>query len=268
MSAPLVVAGEEVTSRLWLGTGGLPRLALLGPVLDVARPGLVTVSLRRTSSVADGGLLAALRERGVRLLPNTAGCTSAREAVLTARLAREALGTAWVKLEVVGDDRSLLPDAVETLDAAVELVRDGFVVLPYAPPDPVLARRLVDVGCAAVMPLGSPIGTGLGVLDPLTLEAVVASVGGQVPVVLDAGIGTASDAALAVETGCDAVLAATAVTRADDPVAMARALALGVEAGLLARGAGRVPRQRAARSASPLAGRVAPGAGSGAGAGA
>ncbi|NYG56744.1 thiazole synthase [Nocardioides perillae] len=253
----LRVAGEQVGSRLWLGTGGLPRLSLLGPVLDAADPGLVTVSLRRTSSTGAGGLLAALRERGVRVLPNTAGCTTAREALLTARLAREALGTTWVKLEVVGDERSLMPDAVELLDAAEQLVREGAEVLPYTTADPVVARRLVDVGCAAVMPLGSPIGSGLGVLDPFALESVVAAVGGDVPVVLDAGVGTASDAALALELGCDAVLAATAVTRADDPVAMARALALAVEAGRAARGAGRVPRLAAAHASSPTSGRIA-----------
>lgn len=250
----LVIAGVELPSRLFLGTGGLPHVALVGPVLEAARPALVTVSMRRTSSVGEGGLLAALRAAGVRLLPNTAGCLSAREAVLTAELAREALGTDWVKLEVIGDERSLLPDVVELLDAAEQLVRRGFTVLPYATDDPVVARRLADAGCAAVMPLGSPIGSGLGVLNPHAIEAVRAAV--DVPVVLDAGVGTASDAALAMELGCDAVLAATAVTRADDPVAMARALRLGVEAGRLARGAGRIPRRTVARASSPMAGRV------------
>ena len=250
----LVVAGAALGSRLLLGTGGLPRVALVGPVLEAARPGLVTVSMRRTSSVGDGSLLAALRAAGVRLLPNTAGCLSAREAVLTAELAREALGTDWVKLEVIGDERSLLPDVVELLDAAEQLVRRGFTVLPYSTDDPVVARRLVDVGCAAVMPLGSPIGSGLGVLNPHAIEAVRAAV--DVPVVLDAGVGTASDAALAMELGCDAVLAATAVTRADDPVAMARALRLAVEAGRLAHRAGRIPRRAVARASSPMAGRV------------
>lgn len=250
----LVVAGETLGSRLFLGTGGLPRPDLVGPVLDAAEPALVTLSMRRTSSAAPGGLLATLRARGVRILPNTAGCLSAREAVLTAELAREALGTDWVKLEVIGDEASLLPDAVELLEAAADLVRRGFVVLPYTTDDPVLARRLADAGCAAVMPLGAPIGTGLGVLNPHAISAVVAAV--DVPVVLDAGVGTASDAALAMELGCDAVLAATAVTRAGDPVAMARALRLGVEAGYAARHAGRVPRLAAARTASPLAGRL------------
>ena len=184
----------------------------------------MTVSLRRTSSVREGGLLDTLGRAGVPVLPNTAGCTTAREAVLTARLAREALDTTWVKLEVVGDETTLLPDAVELLSAARELVADGFDVLPYTTDDAVLARRLEDAGCVAVMPLGSPIGSGQGVLNPYAIETLVASVG--VPVVLDAGVGTASDAALALELGCTAVLAASAVTRAADPVAMGAALAV------------------------------------------
>lgn len=252
--ATITVAGRELPSRLWVGTGGLPRLDLLDAVLEAARPGLVTVSLRRTSDVGDGSLLDRLTRAGVRVLPNTAGCHSAREAVLTARLAREALGTEWVKLEVVGDDVSLMPDVVELLEAADTLVRDGFVVLPYTTDDPVVARRLADLGCAAVMPLGAPIGTGLGIRSPHAVEAVRAAV--DVPVVLDAGIGTASDAALAMELGCDAVLVATAITRAEDPVAMAAAMRHAVEAGRLARGAGRVPRVPTARASSPLTGRV------------
>jgi thiazole synthase len=252
--ATWALAGEQLESRLLLGTGGLPHLALLPDLLAAARPAAVTVSVRRTSSSAAGGLLPLLREHGVRVLPNTAGCRSAHEAVLTAGLAREALGTDWVKLEVIGDEASLLPDAVELLTAARELVGQGFTVLPYTTADPVLARRLVDVGCAAVMPLGSPIGSGLGVMDPLAIEAVVAAV--DVPVVLDAGIGTASDAALALELGCTAVLAASAVTRAADPVRMGAALATAVEAGRLAAGAGRIPRRAHARASSPLVGRV------------
>ena len=189
------------------------------------------------------------------VLPNTAGCLSAREAVLTAELAREALQTDWVKLEVIGDETSLLPDVVELLAAAETLVGKGFSVFPYTTDDPVVARRLADVGCIAVMPLGSPIGSGLGVLNPHAIENVVAAV--DVPVVLDAGIGTASDAALAMELGCSAVLAATSVTRADDPVGMARAMALAVEAGRLARAAGRIPAQTAARASSPMTGRIA-----------
>ncbi|KRF13883.1 thiazole synthase [Nocardioides sp. Soil797] len=251
----LVVAGTHLSSDLFLGTGGLPHLSLLEPVLDAAEPALVTVSMRRTSSTGEGGLLAVLKRRGIRILPNTAGCLTAREAELTAELAREALGTDWVKLEVIGDETSLLPDAVELLEAAESLVGKGFTVLPYTTDDPVLARRLVDVGCAAVMPLGSPIGSGLGLLNPHAIEAVVAAV--DVPVILDAGVGTASDAALAMELGCSAVLAATAITRADDPVAMARALRLGVEAGAAARSAGRIPRRPVARASSPIQGRIA-----------
>ncbi|MEQ7847628.1 thiazole synthase [Nocardioides kribbensis] len=250
----LVVGGVALTSRLLLGTGGLPSVALLPAVLAAARPGLVTVSMRRTGAQGPGGVLDVLDRAGVRVLPNTAGCTTAREAVLTAELAREALGTDWVKLEVVGDEATLMPDPVELLEAAGTLVRSGFTVLPYTTDDAVVARRLADLGCAAVMPLGSPIGSGLGVLNPHAVEALVAAV--DVPVVLDAGVGTASDAALALELGCDAVLAATAVTRAEDPVRMARALRLAVEAGHAARHAGRVPRRRTARASSPVGGRI------------
>lgn len=248
------IAGLELSSRLWLGTGGLPSPALLDAVLDAADPGLVTVSMRRTSTDAASSVFDVLARRGVRLLPNTAGCLSAREAVLTAELAREALQTNWVKLEVIGDERSLLPDAVELLDAASILVRKGFVVLPYTTDDPVLARRLADLGCAAVMPLGSPIGSGLGVLNPHAITEVIEAV--DVPVVLDAGVGTASDAALAMELGCSAVLAASAITRAADPVAMARSLALAVDAGHLAAHAGRIPKRTTARASSPTAGRI------------
>ncbi|HET9829919.1 MAG TPA: thiazole synthase [Nocardioidaceae bacterium] len=248
------VAGIDLPSRLWIGTGGLSNLTTVADVVDAAGPGLVTVSVRRTCDTGSGGLLDTLQALGVRILPNTAGCLSARDAVLTAQLAREALETDWVKLEVIGDETSLMPDTVELLDAAETLVQQGFTVLPYTTPDPVLARRLADVGCAAVMPLGSPIGTGRGIDDPRAIEAVRAAV--AVPVVLDAGIGTASDAALAMELGCDAVLAATAITRADRPAQMAAALRAAVDAGELARRAGRIPRLTTARASSPMAGRV------------
>lgn len=246
---------HEVGGRLWVGTGGMTSLATMASVIEAAEPGLVTVSMRRTSDLGPSGLLAMLRSRGVTILPNTAGCCSAREAVLTAQLAREALETDLVKLEVIGDERSLLPDVVGLLSAAAELVADGFTVLPYTTADPVVASRLADLGCAAVMPLGSPIGSGLGITDAGAIERVRAAV--TVPVVLDAGIGTASDAALAMELGCDAVLAATAITRAEQPVAMARALRLAVEAGHTAHGAGRIPRLATARASSPMAGRAA-----------
>ncbi|MDQ4051138.1 MAG: thiazole synthase [Actinomycetota bacterium] len=247
------IAGEEL-APLWLGTGGLTNLETVRRVVAAGGPGLVTVSVRRVSDTGEGSLLATLRELGVRVLPNTAGCLGARESVLTAELAREALGTGWVKLEVIGDEHSLLPDVVELVEAAETLVDRGFTVLPYTTGDPVLARRLVDVGCVAVMPLGSPIGSGRGIADPFAIEAVRAAV--DVPVVLDAGIGTASEAAQAMELGCDAVLVATAVTRAADPVAMARAMRLAVDAGQLAREAGRIPRRETARASSPMHGRV------------
>jgi thiazole synthase len=183
------------------------------------------------------------------VLPNTAGCFTAREAVTTARLAREALGSDWVKLEVIGDDRTLLPDPSELLEAAEVLVEDGFVVLPYTNDDPILARRLEDAGCAAVMPLGSPIGSGMGINNPYNLRLIVEAA--SVPVILDAGVGTASDAALAMEAGCDAVLLASAISRAADPVAMARAMRKAIEAGYEAAQAGRIPRRMYARASSP-----------------
>ena len=194
-------------------------------------------------------MLDVLAARGIRVLPNTAGCFTAAEAVLVAKLAREALGTDWVKLEVIADERTLLPDGVELLTAAEQLVADGFTVLPYTTDDPVLARRLEQAGCAAVMPLGSPIGSGLGIRNPHNIELIVEAAG--VPVILDAGIGTASDAAIAMELGCDAVLLATSVTRARDAELMAAAMRSAVQAGRLAFLAGRVPRRRYARASSP-----------------
>ncbi|HEY5193976.1 MAG TPA: thiazole synthase, partial [Solirubrobacteraceae bacterium] len=199
-----------------------------------------------------GSLVGVLADAGVELLPNTAGCFTARDAVLTAKLAREAFQTDWVKLEVIGDEDTLLPDAPELLKAAELLVDDGFVVLPYTTDDPVLARRLVDVGCAAVMPLGAPIGSGMGIRNPYNISLIREAV--QVPVVLDAGVGTASDATLAMELGCDAVMVASAVSRAGDPVAMAGAMRCAVQAGRLASGAGRIPRRTYATASSPHAG--------------
>ena len=204
---PLTIAGRALRSRLMLGTGGFPRLETLAEAIDAAGAELVTVALRRIDPAAQGSLVDVLDGCGVELLPNTAGCYTARDAVLTAQLAREAFGTDWVKLEVIGDERTLLPDAPELLVAAEELVADGFVVLPYTNDDPILARRLEDVGCAAVMPLGSPIGSGMGIRNPYNLSLIVERAG--VPVILDAGVGTASDAALAMELGCDGVLCAS-----------------------------------------------------------
>jgi thiazole synthase len=245
----LTIAGRTFRSRLLLGTGGFPSLELLSEAIAASGSELVTVALRRIDPSARGSLVDVLSAAGVELLPNTAGCYTARDAVLTAQLAREAFSTDWVKLEVIGDEDTLLPDAPELLRAAEELVDDGFVVLPYTTDDPILARRLVDVGCAAVMPLGSPIGSGMGIRNPYNISLIREAV--QVPVVLDAGIGTASDAALAMELGCDAVMAASAIARAQDPVRMAQAMCLAVQGGRLARTAGRIPRRLYATASTP-----------------
>ena len=252
MTDPLVIAGTPFTSRLVMGTGGAASMDALETALKASGTELTTVAMRRVDPSARGSVLDVVHRLGIRVLPNTAGCFTAGEALLTARLAREALETDWVKLEVIADERTLLPDPVELLDAAEQLVDDGFVVLPYTNDDPVLARRLEQVGCAAVMPLGSPIGSGLGIRNPHNIAMIVEQA--SVPVVLDAGIGTASDAALAMELGCDAVLVASAVTRAQDPAAMATAIAKGVEAGRLARRAGRIPRRWSAQASSSFEG--------------
>jgi thiazole synthase len=251
---PWVLAGRELSSRLIVGTGGVQSLEVLRRVLDASGTALATVAMRRVTPAGntEDSLLGTLQRAGVHIVPNTAGCHTASEALLVARLGREALGTDWVKLEVVADDHTLLPDPVELLDAARLLVADGFVVLPYTNDDPVLARHLERAGCAAVMPLGAPIGSGLGVRNPHNIAMIVERAG--VPVILDAGIGTASDAALAMELGCDAVLIASAITRAADPAGMAGAMRLAVAAGHAARTAGRIPRRWHAQASSPVAG--------------
>src|SRR6266571_1868052 len=222
------LGGRELTSRLILGTGGVASLRVLEEAIVAAGTEVVTVALRRVDPAGGAaGLLGVLDRCGVAVLPNTAGCHTATDAVTTAHLAREAFGTDWVKLEVIGDERTLLPD--------------GFTVLPYTNDDPVLARRLADLGCAAVMPAGAPIGSGLGIGNPHHISLIREVV--DVPVILDAGIGTASDAALAMELGCDAVLVASAVTRAVEPARMASAMRLAVEAGRLAYTAGRIPKR-------------------------
>jgi thiazole synthase len=244
-----VLAGERFTSRLIMGTGGAPSLDVLDRALAASGTELTTVAMRRVSPAMTGSVLDVLAARGIRVLPNTAGCFTAAEAVRVARLAREALGTSWVKLEVIADERTLLPDGIELLAAAEQLVAEEFTVLPYTSDDPVLAQRLEQAGCAAVMPLGSPIGSGLGIRNRHNIELIVESAG--VPVILDAGIGTASDAAIAMELGCAAVLLATSVTRAQDPALMAAAMRSAVTAGRLAFRAGRVPMRRYAMASSP-----------------
>ena len=246
------LAGETFDSRLLLGTGGAPNLEVLEQALLASGTQITTVAMRRIDAGAQGSVLGLLQRLGIRVLPNTAGCHTAREAILTAQLAREALETHWVKLEVIADDHTLLPDAVELLDAAEALVNDGFVVLPYTTDDPILARRLAAVGCAAVMPLGAPIGSGLGIRNPHAISMIVQDA--SIPVILDAGIGTASEAALAMELGCSAVLLASAVTRAEHPALMASAMRHAVFGGREAFLAGRIARRDFAVASSPLEG--------------
>jgi len=238
-----------------MGTGQYRSLDTMQRAMLASGTDLVTVAIRRVDwqQVHGESTLGVLRESGFRLLPNTAGCFTARDAVLTAQLAREALETHWVKLEVVGDDRTLLPDTEELLKAAAELVRAGFVVLPYTNDDPVVARRLRDLGCAAVMPLGSPIGSGMGIQNPYNLRIIREQIR-DIPVILDAGIGTPSDAVLAMEMGLDAVLLSTAVSGADDPVLMANAFRMAVDCGRMAHMAGRMPRRLHAHASSPVDG--------------
>ena len=243
------LGGKRWTSRLIVGTGGFRSLTQMEAALRASGTEIVTVALRRVDPAAQGSMVDLIERLGLFALPNTAGCYTARDAVRTAHLAREAFETDWVKLEVIGDDRTLLPDAVELVAAAETLVDDGFTVLPYTNDDPVLARRLEDAGCAAVMPLGSPIGSGAGIRNPYSLRIIIEAAG--VPVILDAGIGTASDAALAMELGCDGVLLASSVSRAADPARMATAMRRAVEAGYEARRAGRIPRRLHAEASTP-----------------
>jgi thiazole synthase len=250
---PFSIAGTTIGSRLLLGTAGYPNQRILRAAVEASGAEIVTVSIRRISLKGHGsdtvGLLA-----GRRFLPNTAGCETARDAVLTAELAREALDTNWVKLEVIGDRETLYPDVTELLEATRQLVARGFVVLPYCNDDPVVCQRLADLGAAAVMPMGSLIGSGMGVANPANLELICRR--SAVPVIVDAGIGTASDAALAMELGCAGVLLNSAVAKAEDPPLMARAMREAVAAGRDAFRAGRIPRRRYAEPSSPQLGLV------------
>lgn len=252
----LTIDGVELTSRLITGTGGITSLSVLEEALLASGTELTTVAMRRYSKQAGDSLFALLERNDIRILPNTAGCYTARDALLTAELGREALETDWVKLEVIADEETLLPDAVELIDATERLVAEGFTVFAYTSDDPVVAQRLEEVGATAVMPLGAPIGTGLGILNPHNIELIASRA--QVPIILDAGIGTASDAALAMELGCDAVLLASAVTRAQNPVLMGRAMKAAVQAGRLAAQAGRIPARRHALASSPADGLIDP----------
>ena len=248
----LELGGRTWESRLILGTGGFGSLEILEQAIEASGAEMVTVALRRIDPLAKGSVLDVIGRLGRFCLPNTAGCYTARDAVKTAHMAREALETDWIKLEVIGDERTLFPDTVELLSAAETLVAEGFTVLPYTSDDPILARRLEDAGCAAVMPLGSPIGSGMGIRNPYNISIMVERAG--VPVILDAGIGSPSDAAQAMELGCAGVLLASSVARAEDPVLMAGAMRKAVEAGWEARQAGRIPRKLHADASTPAEG--------------
>ncbi|MBP3948703.1 thiazole synthase [Corynebacterium sp. Marseille-P3884] len=251
----LEIAGKKFNSHLIMGTGGASSQDMLERALVASGTELTTVAMRRFAAKQDGAgesVFDLLNRLNIAPLPNTAGCRTARDAVITAKLAREALGTDWVKLEVIADDHTLLPDVVETVDACELLIDEGFTVLAYTSDDPVAAKKLEDLGAAAVMPLGSPIGTGLGILNPHNIELICSRA--EVPILIDAGVGTASDAALAMELGCDGVLLASAVNRCQDPEAMARAMRLAVEGGMLARSAGRIPKREHAVASSSFEG--------------
>lgn len=257
MEDVLKIADREFRSRLFVGTGKYATFELMREALDRSGAEVVTVAVRRVN-LADSGtgrsLLDYVDPNRYLILPNTAGCYSAEDAIRTARLAREALGTSWVKLEVIGDERTLFPDNEALIDAARALVTEGFVVLPYVSDDPVLARKLERIGCPAVMPLAAPIGSGLGVRNPYNLRIILESV--QVPVIVDAGVGTASDAAVAMELGCHGVLMNTGIAGAKDPLRMAEAMRLAVEAGRKAFLAGRIPKKLYATASSPMDGRI------------
>ena len=248
----LTIAGRSFGSRLMIGTSRYPNQQVMLDAVEASGAEIVTVAVRRVSLESGGEGLFDMLAGKYWLLPNTAGCFTARDAVLTAELAREALQTDWIKLEVIGDDETLFPDVEQLLRAADELVKKGFVVLPYCNDDPITCKKLEDLGCAAVMPLAAPIGSGMGIRNPYNLRIIRHQC--SVPVIVDAGVGTASDAAIALELGCDGILLNSAVAGARDPVKMARAMRLAIEAGRLAFEAGRIPRKLYATASSPLDG--------------
>jgi thiazole synthase len=256
LSDPLIIAGRTFSSRLIVGTGKYATYAQNAQAAEAAGAEIVTVALRRVNVAAPGGdrLVDHLDPKRYTYLPNTAGCYTAEEAVRTLRLAREAGGWTLVKLEVLSDQKTLFPDMAETLKAARELIAEGFEVMVYCSDDPVYARRLEEAGCVAIMPLGSLIGSGLGIQNPVNIRLIVEQA--RVPVLVDAGVGTASDAAVAMELGCDGVLMNTAIAEARDPVMMARAMKHAVIAGRCAYLAGRMPKKRYADPSSPLAGLI------------
>ncbi len=251
------LADQTYTSRLLIGTAGYPSFHTMTEAIAASGAEIATVSMRRvkwTDNTSGENLFALLRERGMTILPNTAGCFTAKDAILTANLAREALETVLIKLEVIGDEQTLFPDVEQLLRAAETLVKDGFTVLPYCNDDPITCKKLEDIGCAAVMPLGAPIGSGMGIRNPYNIQIIRDLV--RVPLIVDAGVGTASDAAIAMELGCDGVLLNTAVAKAHRPVLMAEAMKKAVEAGRAAFLAGRIPRKLYATASSPQTGMI------------
>jgi len=248
----LVIGGKEFSSRLIVGTGKYGSMDVMKRAHEASGAQIVTVALRRVSLPSGESILDHLDTTRYTLLPNTAGCYTADEAIRTCYLAREAGLGEMVKLEVIGDPRTLFPDVLGLLEATRTLAREGFTVMPYTNDDPVMAKKLEDAGAAVVMPLGAPIGSGLGIRNPYNIKIILESV--SVPVIVDAGVGTASDAAIAMELGCEGVLMNTAISGAQDPVDMARAMRLGVEAGRLAFKAGRIGKKLYATASSPLEG--------------
>ncbi|KAB2839066.1 thiazole synthase [bacterium] len=248
----LTISGKTFQSRLILGTGKYPSHEVMRAAHEASGTEMVTVAIRRIDLSAPKGesLLDFIDRKKIALLPNTAACFTADEAIKTARLARQALETNWIKLEVIGDEKTLFPDVAATLQAAEVLVKEGFVVLPYVMDDPVACKRLEEIGCPAVMPLAAPIGSGLGIRNPYNLRIILEQA--KVPVIVDAGVGCASDAAVAMELGCAALLMNTAIAGAQDPVKMARAMRAAVEAGRLSYEAGRIPKKLYASASSPL----------------
>ncbi len=251
----LVIAGKAFQSRLLVGTAKYPNPQTMLAAIEASGAEIVTVSIRRINvqETANESIIKYLEEKNLFFLPNTAGCYTAKDAVLTAQLARESLNTNWIKLEVIGDDETLFPDTVELLKAAERLLNDGFIVLAYTNDDPITCKKLYNLGCHAVMPLASPIGSGMGIRNPYNLQIIREQLP-DIPLIIDAGIGTASDAAIAMELGYDGVLLNTAISQAQHPVQMAEAMKLAVKAGRLAFEAGRIPRKLYATASSPLEG--------------
>ena len=256
MSAKLTIAGREFSSRLFLGSSQYPNQKVMLDAIEASGAEVVTVAMRRVSLEGGGESLFDVLGGRYFILPNTAGCYTAKDAVLTAELAREALETDWVKLEVIGDEDTLFPDVEQLLAAAAELIARKFTVLPYCNDDPVTCRKLEDLGCAAIMPLGAPIGSGMGIRNPYNIQIIREQC--RVPLIIDAGVGTASDAAVAMEMGCDGVLMNSAIARARHPVKMATAMKHAVEAGRLAFEAGRIPKRLYAQASTPSEGIIAP----------